>query len=631
MALEIDAARDASSDLAALLPFPSAPEEDRQARAAVLEAYLGSRGAEAASSGGGGGGAAPSGPLAGGPSRGSLSAAAFPGPNPISMDVDTHLPAVMREAYVVSAKVDGTRFQLVCMLHGGGGGGEHTEGDRAPLLRGTPTVVLVDRTMRCFTPTYFSLPDGIFDGVNGGSGREGACAVLDAELAEVRGRGLELFVFDAVVLGGSRSVATLPYSRRWAAMAAAIAGGELGFGASTLIPLRPKPIYAKHRARELMMHPERFLGPGISADGVVLTPEADPVRTFRHWRMFKVKEKHTIDMRLVLVPKQPLRAFTNPILAMPDSIVQRIRSNVFGGPASASSQQQQQQQPARGGAPDTAAEINRMKQEAAARLRNGTRAASSSLLKLLGARKRNRPEEQQSGPLAASGSLAPSPAQSRLPPPPPPPPRLLSPPPPPQQQQQRSPAASLTQWILRLEYVRGGRVLDATTDGVEYAGHRIVFQVQETPALSALIDSVERVWQRVPGDVMTMSLIAEVALSLCPADLETPGYELLNRVTVERPRPDKHEPNSFMTITRTFTSILYGVRADHLRVLEQEAAEDEQQGSRWRQQQRQQQQQPSQRQQQQQPSQRQQQQQPSQRQQQQQPSQRQQQQPSQRG
>jgi hypothetical protein len=109
--------------------------------------------------------------------------------------------------------------------------------------------------------------------------------------------------------------------------------------------------------------------------------------------------------------------------------------------------------------------------------------------------------------------------------------------------------------------------MDATTDGVEYGGHRVIFQVRETPSLSAIIDGVERVWRRMSGDVMTMALIAEVSLSLSPDDLETPHYDVFNTVTVERARPDKHEPNSFMTITRTFTSILYGVRTEHLQTL----------------------------------------------------------------
>jgi hypothetical protein len=506
MSLEVDAARDASADLAALLPFPSSPEEERDARAAVLEAYMGPQGAAEASA--------------------RHASPPFPGPNPISMDLDTHLPAVQREAYSVSAKVDGTRFQLVAMADGAG----------------NAAVVLVDRTMRCFSPTYFRFEPALFSG----AGR--VRAVLDAELAEVLGRGPELFVFDAAVLGGSRSVGALPYSRRCAALSAAVAGGELGFGGGCLVPVRAKPIFPKALAAELMRHPERFIGAGIATDGVVLTPEADPVRAFRHWRMFKVKEKHTLDLRLVLVPKQPLRAFTNPILAMPDSIVQRMRSNVFAGGARA--------KPASMGAAPAPTSHH------AAAAAAAPAAAPASLLHLLGSRKRARPQ----GAAPAEPPSAPAAAPPRQPLQPPSAPAAA----PPRQPNQTLP---VSQWIIRLEYVCGGRVLDATTDGVEYAGHRVIFAVRETPALCALIDGVERVWREMPGDVMTMSLIAEVALTLSPEDLETRSYDLVNPVTVERARPDKQEPNSFVTITRTFTSILYGVRPEHLARLA-EAAEE---------------------------------------------------------
>jgi hypothetical protein len=512
MALEVDAARDASADLGALLPFPSSPEEEREAQAAVLEAYLGPRGAAEALS--------------------RHATPPFPGPNPISMDLDAHLPRVQREDYVVSAKVDGTRFQLVCLAR---------EGE-------APAVVLLDRTMRCFSPTYFSAAPALFGGGNGngngGAGGRGVQAVLDAELAETAAApgGLQLFVFDAVLLGGSTAISARPYPERWAAAREAVAGAELGFGEHTLIPVRAKPIYPKARAAELMRHPERFLGPGVATDGVVFTPAADPVRTFRHWHMFKVKERHTIDMRLVLVPKQPLRPFSNPILAMPDTIVQRIRSNVLpSGPVSTAA-------PPR---PDSLA---------APRASSAARTAASSLLHLLGSRKRLRDEGETPSPAARSPTLpppAPAPRQG---------PRAAEAAEV-EAEAEAPETASPTQWILRLEYSRGGRVLDATTDGVEYAGHRVVFQVRETPALAALVDGVERVWRRVPGDVMTMSLIAEVALSLRPADLETPDYELAVPVVVERPRPDKDAPNSFVTITRTFTSILYGVRGEQLEAL----------------------------------------------------------------
>jgi hypothetical protein len=53
-------------------------------------------------------------------------------------------------------------------------------------------------------------------------------------------------------------------------------------------------------------------------------------------------------------------------------------------------------------------------------------------------------------------------------------------------------------------------------------------------------------------------------MSISPDHFAGGNPKILLPVKIERTRPDKHEPNSFLTITRTITSILHGVMPKHL-------------------------------------------------------------------
>jgi hypothetical protein len=99
-----------------------------------------------------------------------------------------------------------------------------------------------------------------------------------------------------------------------------------------------------------------------------------------------------------------------------------------------------------------------------------------------------------------------------------------------------------------------------------------VLRIAEDDALVWLLDEVERVWRGVQGDVMAMSMIVECRLDLTEAAVMRSSEEVIDcNVWIERPRPDKHEPNNSLTITRTLTTILHGVTEADLAGLEQEA------------------------------------------------------------
>lgn len=206
----------------------------------------------------------------------------FPAPNPISMDRE-HLEVIRSQAYVVAAKMDGTRFHIVCTMLG----------------PGRPAILLVDRRWDVYQASYVSGPRDLFQ----------RRTVLDAELV-----GSVLFVFDALVVRGV-DVTALDYTERMDAASSCARSLEVGFGVS-LVRVEVKPLYATSASATLARLEHLQPGP---CDGLVFTPVDEPVRVFTHWTMFKFKHSHTIDLRLVMSPvdghRLPPRALVNRMSA----------------------------------------------------------------------------------------------------------------------------------------------------------------------------------------------------------------------------------------------------------------------------------------------------------------------------
>jgi hypothetical protein len=529
MELEVDRPLDGISlDGVIGLTFESTPDETALARKTVLFAYAGCQG---------GGGV---GNLGGSNS--------FPGPNPISMDPE-HLETVKREEYVVSAKTDGTRYQIVAVQD---------------------KVVLVDRTMRCLTATYSALPPMCF--VDEGT-------VLDAELVFVGKRNL-LYVFDVVMVGGIRQVSSMPYTERMSIVEDLGRGLELGFGTRVLVEILPKPIFPKHRAHEVMTDP---VSVGIvgSTDGIVFTPVKMPIQIRTHWAMYKVKLHHTLDFRLVLVPHkfgtQESAAQPSPT-TISSAIVERMRNDIIknaltpdanslrpggsgragagsggggsssgsGGGAGGSSGSGSGvggSGAGGGGSSGSGSGAGGSGSSGSGGTSGGTTpAAAGSLLAMVG-RKRN--ATTRFGPSMVSGAAVSTPVSKAPPPAPPAPPRM--------------------QWIPRLEYSNSGiTMLDATTQGIEYGGYTVVLRIIDDETFNALLDRMEETYRGIDGQVVSLSVIVECNMSISPEHFAGGNPKILLPVKIERTRPDKHEPNSFLTITRTITSILHGVMPKHL-------------------------------------------------------------------
>lgn len=384
----------------------------------------------------------------------------FPGPNPISMDIE-HLDLVKFNDYVFSPKVDGVRYQLVVV---------------------DDQVSLVDRALMVLKPSFASLPSTWF--LEPAGQPVPGCTVLDCEMVEDW-----LMVFDVVMIAGFRTMDTkLDYRSRLQLLEGKL--GSLQFGPK-VYNVVVKPIFNKGDRSV----PALFDGK-IPTDGLVFTPVAEPVRTFTHWHMFKVKSHHTIDLRLVCIPRTSTTHIAPPVASsLPEAIAKKIQPVILK---------------------NTISSIHVRK------------TPPKTLMSMIG----TRPESSR--PSAATLDEL---CQSR---------------------------SSVT-WVTRLEYTHGERSIDASSKGIEYSGKKLILKIKLDDQFQKLLAEVERAWRKVKGDVVCMSLVVECQLDI--EDLASPTTSV-NNVTFVRTRPDKIEPNSYKTITRTITSILYGVRPKHIEDLQ---------------------------------------------------------------
>jgi hypothetical protein len=191
----------------------------------------------------------------------------FPGPSPVSLD-RAQLPGLAARAgeTYVCEKTDGTRYALAAVTYAG-----------------RRVVVLVDRALRLWLCPLRGLPRAMFQG-----------SLLDGELAwNKRARTWTYLAFDALCLSG------VPvFHARF--------GDRIRYLHRTLAPQRPDPADpCQVRVKEFVPatdwaqvqeHAARA-AEFYDCDGLVFTPDPDPVRFGRHMRMYKWKDpaKHTVD------------------------------------------------------------------------------------------------------------------------------------------------------------------------------------------------------------------------------------------------------------------------------------------------------------------------------------------------
>lgn len=216
---------------------------------------------------------------------------AFPGPNPISMDVE-HLEVVRSKPYVCALKVDGMRFHVLF----------YTE-------NGQPQVSLVDRRWYTFTASFVQGPRGCFDRY-----------MVDAELV-----GNTLYIFDALMIDGVSLVQRSYTDRLEAARASGICNVKFAFGQRSIAVAMKEVFDIREAYRKLAATVDpTYSGPPV--DGLVFTPVRTPVQTFTHWFMFKYKQHHTIDLRLRLSPEGGIRGAPE---ALRGPIAETLRQKSF--------------------------------------------------------------------------------------------------------------------------------------------------------------------------------------------------------------------------------------------------------------------------------------------------------------
>ena len=190
----------------------------------------------------------------------------FPGPNPCSLE-RADLSALLRAPYWICEKTDGTRA-LAVFLH----------------FDGVNLALMVTRAWDVYVVGARHVPRAMFQGT-----------VLDGEI--VRGsKGWIWLGFDGIVVSGI-PVWKAPLSTRVRAVHRALKAYRFDVARDKL-ELRFKNYYAS-----CDQYANRRLTPdaATATDGIVLTPERDPVIVGRHPALFKLKPpgKHTVDFQFL--------------------------------------------------------------------------------------------------------------------------------------------------------------------------------------------------------------------------------------------------------------------------------------------------------------------------------------------
>lgn len=195
----------------------------------------------------------------------------FPGPNPVSLDT-SHFAALASQPYVACEKTDGVRMLLVCCVASPGGG--------APPVN---LVALVDRAHAWYLFPLRRVPKAMFQG-----------SLLDGELAWNKRRGAwDYLVFDAVTVSGV-PVLNCALHERVAAVARSLGAYSPCPGDPAVV--RVKEFVSCARADEVRALVDRA-AQSYDVDGLILTPQLEPVTYGRHMGMFKLKfgSRHTVD------------------------------------------------------------------------------------------------------------------------------------------------------------------------------------------------------------------------------------------------------------------------------------------------------------------------------------------------
>ena len=183
----------------------------------------------------------------------------FPGPQPVSIE-RRHFPWLRRQPYLVCEKTDGVRHLLAC-------------------LPGSKECHLVDRCFAVRETLAF-----------GGFPKD---TLLDGELVTTK-EGKRLFMIHDAVRVKGEDLREAPLTKRLAA--AALAVKLVIKSKKDTLELRVKQMIPLERIRELKPL-DSF---EYETDGLVFTPEREPIRMGTHETMFKWKPRERITIDFVI-------------------------------------------------------------------------------------------------------------------------------------------------------------------------------------------------------------------------------------------------------------------------------------------------------------------------------------------
>jgi hypothetical protein len=187
----------------------------------------------------------------------------FPGPQPTSI-ARRHLPLLKQNQYFVCEKTDGTRYGLICFM-----------------FEGKKMCMLVNRALDMYLLSL-NIPRTAYKGT-----------FLDGELIKLKDGTWNFVIYDGVMVSGEHICGLILEHRL--GVCNKFATGILRTAKDPVKNIYVKKFWNLENLDNLLSH--EFL---YETDGLVFTPNKDPVRVGTHDTLFKWKprDKNTIDFQV---------------------------------------------------------------------------------------------------------------------------------------------------------------------------------------------------------------------------------------------------------------------------------------------------------------------------------------------
>ena len=187
----------------------------------------------------------------------------FPGPQPTSI-ARRHLPLLKQNQYFVCEKTDGTRYGLICFM-----------------FEGKKMCLLVNRALDMYILSM-NMPRSAYKGT-----------FLDGELVKLNDGTWNFVVYDGVMISGD-NIGGLILQRRLD-ICCKFTLGILRTSKDLVKHIYVKNFWKLEDLEKLMTHDFKY-----ETDGLVFTPNNEPIRVGTHDTLFKWKprDKNTIDFQV---------------------------------------------------------------------------------------------------------------------------------------------------------------------------------------------------------------------------------------------------------------------------------------------------------------------------------------------